>query len=295
MEAFLVDRRVQGMAKGTLRFYWQKLKLFSDYCDTQSIDLVNQISANLIRQYLVYLEQTSHNPGGKHAAYRALRAFLNWYENEAEPEHWGNPIRKVKAPKVPVERLEPVTNETIASIIQTCIPNTFSGDRDKAIMLCLLDTGIRASEFTNLDLGDVDIARGQIVIRQGKGSKPRMVFLGRHSLHYLRKYLRNRTDDCSAVWVTHPRFNSERLSYDGIRSILHRRSVDAQVEEPTLHSFRRAFALAMLRNGTDLYTLARLMGHEGIAMLQRYLKQTSQDTETAHRRAGPVDHSDLFG
>jgi len=46
----------------------------------------------------------------------------------------------------------------------------------------------------------------------------------------------------------------------------------------------------MLRNGTDIFTLAKLMGHEGITVLQRYLKQTNQDTEEAHRRAGPVDN-----
>lgn len=51
----------------------------------------------------------------------------------------------------------------------------------------------------------------------------------------------------------------------------------------------------MLRNGTDVYTLAKLMGHEGIAILTRYLKQTYQDTEAAHRRAGPVDNSEFLG
>jgi integrase/recombinase XerD len=65
------------------------------------------------------------------------------------------------------------------------------------------------------------------------------------------------------------------------------------VKEPRLHDFRRAFALSMLRNGTDVYTLAKLMGHEGITVLQRYLKQTYQDTEAAHRRASPVDNSYL--
>jgi integrase/recombinase XerD len=84
------------------------------------------------------------------------------------------------------------------------------------------------------------------------------------------------------------------LSYDGLREVLTRRAANANVEEPTLHDFRRAFALAMLRNGTDVYTLAKLMGHEGITVLQRYLKQTYQDTEAAHRRAGPVDNSELF-
>jgi len=66
------------------------------------------------------------------------------------------------------------------------------------------------------------------------------------------------------------------------------------VEQPSLHGFRRAFTLAMPRNGTDVYTLAKFMGHEGITVLQRYLKQTYQDTETAHRRAGPVEHMELL-
>ena len=81
-------------------------------------------------------------------------------------------------------------------------------------------------------------------------------------------------------------YGSERLSYDSLRGILTRRAKDAGVEEPSLHDFRRAFALTMLRNGTDVFTLAKLMGHETIAVLQRYLKQTNQDTEAAHRRAG---------
>jgi len=49
----------------------------------------------------------------------------------------------------------------------------------------------------------------------------------------------------------------------------------------------------MLRNGTDIFTLAKLMGHEGTSVLQRYLKQTNLDTEEAHRRAGPVDNAEL--
>lgn len=121
-----------------------------------------------------------------------------------------------------------------------------------------------------------------------------MVHLGKHSKHFLRRYLKHRTDDHPALWVTHPRFSSERLGYDGLRAIIHRRSIAAKVDQPSLHDFRRGIALAMLRNGTDIYTLAKLMGHEGITVLQRYLTQTYQDTEDAHRRAGPVDHSVLL-
>ena len=120
MGAFLNDRKAQGAAKGTLRFYTQKLMLFLNYCEANSVEHINQISATFIREYILYLEESGHNPGGRHAAFRSLRVFLNWYEDEAEPEGWGNPIQKVKAPKVPIEPLEPVSHETIASMVKTC-------------------------------------------------------------------------------------------------------------------------------------------------------------------------------
>jgi integrase/recombinase XerD len=290
MEAFLVSRKAQGSAIGTLRFYTQKLKLFLNYCEANAVERISQITAPFIRQYLFYLEESGHNSGGRHAAFRSLRAFLNWYEDEAEPEGWSNPIHKVKAPKVPIEPLEPVSPEIVASMVKVCERGYFTGDRDAAILLCLLDTGARASELLNIDLEDLNQALGIILIRRGKGGKPRQVYLGKHSRKILRKYLIHRTDNSPALWVTHPRFSSERLGYDGLRAIIHRRSLQAKVEEPSLHDFRRAFALAMLRNGTDVYTLAKLMGHEGITILQRYLKQTYQDTEAAHRRASPVDN-----
>jgi integrase len=195
---------------------------------------------------------------------------------------------------VSTEPLEPVPRKTVFQMVNICKRGALTGDRDAAILLCLLDTGVRASELLSMDLDDLNQARGTILVRQGKGSKPREVYLGKLSKKALRKYLNYRKDNSRALWVTDPRFGSERLTYDGLRGVLTRRVADAHVEEPTPHDFRRAFALAMLRNGTDIYTLAKLMGHEGIGVLQRYLKQTYQDTEAAHRRAGPVDNSEFF-
>jgi len=293
VEAFLIDRKSQGIANGTLTFYSHKLKQFTDYCEGQIIKDISQITPPFIREFLLYLEQRGNNPGGRHAAFRSLRAFLYWYEDEVEPEGWNNPIHKVKAPKVPVEPLEPVSFETISAMVKVCPRNTFTGDRDAAILLCLLDTGARASEFLSINLDAINQAQGNILIRQGKGKKPRTVYIGKQSKRVLRRYLKHRQDSSSALWVTHPRFGTERLSYDGLRGILTRRSKKANVDTPALHDFRRAFALSMLRNGTNIYTLAKLMGHEGITVLQRYLRQTDQDTEEAHKRAGPVDNAKI--
>jgi len=293
LEAFLIDRKAEGVADGTLRFYRQKIKLFSDYCDAMTVKQISQITPSFLRQYLLYLEESGHNPGGRHAAFRTIRAFFLWFEDEVEPQGWSNPISKVKAPKVPLEPLEPVSFETVAQMVKACPHNSFTGNRDAAILFCLLDTGARASEFLSVNLEDINQARGDILIRQGKGRKPRTVYIGKQSKRALRRYLNHRRDDSAALWVTHPRFGSERLSYDGLRGILTRRAEEANAEEPTPHDFRRAFALSMLRNGVDIFTLAKLMGHEGISVLQRYLKQTNLDTEEAHRRAGPVDNAGL--
>ncbi|MBE3068130.1 MAG: phage integrase N-terminal SAM-like domain-containing protein, partial [Chloroflexi bacterium] len=154
LEAFLIDRKASGLANGTLRFYRQKIKLFSDYCDALTVKQIGQITPSFLRQYLLYLEETGHNAGGRHAAFRLLRAFFLWYEDEVEPQRWSNPIRKVKAPKVPIEPLEPVSFETVTQIIKACPHNTFTGDRDAAILLCLLDTGARVSEFLSVNLDD---------------------------------------------------------------------------------------------------------------------------------------------
>jgi len=294
LEAFLIDRKAAGVAEGTLRFYRQKIKLFTDYCDAQAVKQIGQIAPSFLRQFMLYLEESGHNPGGRHAAFRLLRAFFLWYEDEVEPQGWSNPIRKVKAPKVPVEPLEPVSFDTVTQMVKVCPHNTFTGDRDAAILLCLLDTGARANEFLSVNLEDINQARGDILIRQGKGRKPRTVYIGKQSKRALRRYLNDRRDESSVLWVTHPRHGSERLSYDGLRGILTRRAQEAGVEAPSCHDFRRAFALAMLRNGTDIFTLAKLMGHEGISVLQRYLKQTNVDTEEAHHRAGPVDNAGLW-
>jgi integrase/recombinase XerD len=293
MEAFLIDRKAAGVAKGTLQFYRTKLKLFSGYCEAQVVKQVSQITPTFIRQYLLYIEGTGHNPGGRHAAYRAIRTFLFWYEEEVEPEGWSNPIRKVKAPKVPTVLIEPVSIETVSKMIKVCERGTFTGDRDTAILLCLLDTGARATEFLDINIEDVNQTCGDILIRQGKGSKPRIVYIGKQSRKALRRYLKHRKDNNSALWVSHPRFDLERIKYDGLRAIIRRRSLDADVVAPSLHDFRRAFALSMLRNGTDIFTLAKLMGHEGISVLQRYLKQTNLDTEETPRRAGQVDNAGL--
>lgn len=291
IESFLVDRTARGLSKRTVSFYAEKLRLFTDYCDAQIIKNITEITPSIIREFLLFLEQKNHNPGGVHAVYRSLRAFLNWWEDELEPEGWNNPMDKIKAPKVPREPLEPVEISTISEVLKVCDQVSFNGLRDKAILLALLDTGARANEFLQIDLKEVDLVTGSILIRQGKGRKPRMVYLGKKTRKAIRAYLRARQDNCKALWVTD---EGERLHYGGLRGIVRRRAGQAGLaHEPSLHSFRRAFAINFLRNNPgEIYSLQRLMGHADLTILRRYLAQTEGDIQEAYQRGSPVDHAD---
>jgi integrase/recombinase XerC/integrase/recombinase XerD len=289
VDAFLLDKVYDGCRTGTIKFYREKMNKFVAYCKAQVIVSVNDLTPIILRQFLLYLNEQGHNPGGVHAHFRTLRTFLNWYEYEYEPKGWRNPIHKVKSPKLPTEPLESVDLDDIKDMIATC-DNSFHGLRDKAILYSLLDTGARAQEFLDMNRDDLDLASGNILIRQGKGAKFRYVLLGKKSRRVVRKYLKNRGDDCEALWISQ---QGERLTYWGLRQIARRRATAAKVNTPPLHSFRRAFALNMLRAGVNVFSLQKLMGHADMQMLNRYLAQSTEDIAAAHKIGSPVDMNGL--
>ena len=283
VNAFLIDRKAQNLAAGTIHFYSVKLRLFCDFCDSQLITTIDQLTPDIIRQWLFYLEQTGHNPGGIHACYRTLRTFLYWWEEEYEPDNWKNPIRKVKAPRVPQESIQPIKRADFDKLLSTCV-KSWHGLRDKAFLLTLLDSGVRATELCNLNLKDLDLITGTMEIKQGKGRKPRVTFVGATARRAIRQWLRVRGVEAGALFINR---EGERLTYWGLRQIMRRRAEKAGIDEPGLHDFRRAFCLAQLEAGVPETTIARLMGHTTTQLIARYAKQTGNDIREHYH--SPVD------
>lgn len=283
--AFLLDRKAQNLTKHTQRFYRVHLSIFLDWLDTQSVKIIHELTADTLRRFFISLGERGLNAGGVHAYYRAVRAFLRWYEAEFEPEAWRDPLRKVKPPKVDVVPLEPVPLEHVRAMLDTCEKGKFTGERDRAILLFLLDSGVRAGELIALDREDVDTITGNVLIRKSKSRKPRTVFLGRTARRALRAYLKL-CEPARALFVND---EGERLKVSGLRQVMRRRAKYADVPVPSLHSFRRAFSLAMVRAKVDLLTIARLLGHSDLSLLDRYIRQTGEDLRGEHERGSPVD------
>jgi integrase/recombinase XerC/integrase/recombinase XerD len=287
IQAFLTDKQASGLSPHTISFYRDCLVMFEKFCANLAVTKIEQVDANLIRQYLLHLEQTGHNSTSRHGHYRALRAFMYWLEIELGEDEYRAPIRKVKPPKLPKDLIEGANLEDVQRMVAACAGHTFTALRDKALLLFLLDTGARASETLAIDLNDLDFAANSAFIRFGKGGKQRMVYFGKTTRRALTAYLKTRKDDNPALWVNE---QGERFTRYGLDKTLRLRAKQAGISNPpSAHDFRRAFALNMLRSGCDVFTLQRLMGHSDLTVLRRYLAQTESDLQQAHRQHSPVD------
>jgi site-specific recombinase XerD len=283
---FLLDVQAANRTPGTVAFYRQKLTPFLDYLRERGIVQAQDIAPSHLRAYLAVLN-ASHSAGGVHAHWRAVRAFLRFLVREGILD--SNPLDKVRAPKVDVEPLAPVNLEHLKAMLATCDRGE-AGLRDRAILLTLLDTGLRAGEATALNVHDLDLNDGALMVRRSKSRRPRTVFVGRQARRALSAYLRARGNPQpdEPLFATVERRG--RLTYAGLRDVVRRRARLANVPAPSLHSFRRAFALTMLRNGADVVSLSRMMGHGSLPVLMRYLRQEKQDLGRVHERHSPVDN-----
>lgn len=272
IKAFIIDRKSQNLSPGTIYFYNAKFKLFLDYCDLPP----SQITPSILREFFIKLAE-NHTSGGVHCVFRALKTLFLFIESEGILEDWQSPLRKLKPPKLDTTPLNPISIEDLNKLLKV------SGVRDFCIFICLADLGCRISELLSTDIKNIDLLTGEVLLLHTKGRKYRTAFLGKKSRIAIRKYLRTRTDDCEALFVTD---DGHRLTYLGLRSIIYRRSKEANIDPPPPHSFRRFFALSMVRSGCSIENLRILLGHKSYSCLQVYLKESNLDIQLAHRQGG---------
>jgi integrase/recombinase XerD len=161
---------------------------------------LDDVTSSSLRRWHLHLSQ-NRNPGGVHISYRVLKTFFRWCWLECDIDS-RNPITKVRPSKVVQRPLEPLPLPDLQVMLQTCERKTYTGDRDRALLLSLFDTGRWASEFVSLDLGDVNLHTGAVLTRVGKGVKTRTTFVGAKSRRELSRHFRHRKSDSDALWLT---------------------------------------------------------------------------------------------
>lgn len=282
-DVFRLHCQAQRYSPKTVEFYDNRVPRFVAWLAERGITELPRITANHIRAYLVERQDGGASAHYLHGIARALRTWLSFCATEGWLET--SPAQAVKMPKLPRDALPAFDDGELKAIMRVA-----ATERDRAMVLFLLDTGLRASELLALTGGDVDIRTGAVTVQHGKGDKRRTVYAGSKTVRALLRYyaVRGQPPANGAVWLTE-REPYRALTYTGLAQLLRRIGVAAKTEV-TAHKFRRTFALQCLRNGMDVYSLQRLMGHEDLTVLQRYLALASSDIETAHRKHGVVDN-----
>ena len=169
-----------------------------------------------------------------------------------------------------------------------------TSDRDMAIFMVMLDTGLRPGELCRLQIIDANQSTGEIQIRPyriGK-TRPRVVIIEKTARKALWKYLISRPDakDREPLFLTD---EGREMTRHTLGSLVARIGDRSGVPDANPYRFRHTFAIEYLRNGGDVFTLQRLLGHATLEMVRHYLSLANSDAQAAHRQASPVENMHL--
>ena len=227
-----------------------------------------------------------------------LSALWSWGVNEGLVAR--NVVKDTEAPRAERHDVIPLSQHELQLLLSACdrtrayrrpgkkaCENTrTTALRDRAIVILLVDTGIRASELCGLALRDADLKSHRIVV-MGKGRKERHVPISPRTEQALWRYLTTREDKRPGA----PLFatgTGDGMSRFGLRRIVERAGQRAGVEDVYPHRFRHTFAITFLRNGGNVFALQRILGHESLTMVNKYLAIAQTDIQAAHNDASPV-------
>jgi len=280
----------RGLAKNTIDSYERDLKKYSQYLEhVEQLNHLNAVTRAHIVSFLKHLtdQQKSSKTIARHIA--SIRSFHQFLLREKVTEqdpsvHIETPQLERKLPKV----LNAEEVEALLSVFDTSTP---FGLRDKAMLELLYATGMRVSELVNLNIEDAHLTMG-FVRCFGKGSKERIVPLGRMATEAIEAYLAQarpvltkKQQGEHALFVNH---HGKRLTRQGFWKILKGLAKDARIEkELTPHTLRHSFATHLLENGADLRAVQEMLGHADISTTQIYTHVTKTRLKDVYNQFHP--------
>ena len=275
----------------TLRSYEADLHQFLSSLRRKKISSLDQVDKSVLRAYLGSLLADGLSRRSVARKIACLRSFFRY----AKRRHLtrSNPTLTLVSPKLE-KRLPSFLDERATARMFDAVDTTTPRGRCEAAMLELFySTGIRLSELVNLDLTDVDLRNATVKVT-GKGSKERILPLGRKALSALKLYLEDRGALGAPASSTEPetatlRCEEERRFYpEGVTRIVKRHIAKvSEVEKKSPHVIRHSFATHLLNRGADLRAVKELLGHESLSTTQVYTHVSTEHMKKVYRQAHP--------
>jgi integrase/recombinase XerD len=311
LEGFTYHLSSNGKSKNTIAMYKTYLTRLVEYLkDPELTDITSQ---DIVRFYgFMRHDYIPHRLSGDSKPladstiqniWIAIRSFYNWVEQELKIPRVDGSILK---PEFEYPEISPFSQEEIKALIKasefaqitvTTNRKPFTSRRpsrlrDSAIIILLLDTGLRVSEAARLKIENVNFQKSEIYVERfstGRKTKTHFIPIGNTTKKYVWTYLASRGEVSphDTLFITRAGTPMDRNS---IRHVLQEIGTLAKVTHVHPHRFRHTFAIEFLRNGGDIFSLQRILGHSTLDMVNTYLQLAQSDVAAAHRRASPADN-----
>ena len=288
IDAYLAHLRIErNVSPRTIAAYASDLGGFLRWAEKAEIHVLDADHRSL-RLYLADLDRARYARRTIARRLAAVRSFYRYLVRTGAIE--GSPAAVLATPRLPRRLPDIGTSDLIETLLHAPDDSTPLGLRDRAILELLYASGIRVSELTGLDLGDVDLPQALVTV-MGKGSRERTVPFHALAARALRSYLNDsrplldRGNGGSALFLNRL---GTRLTAGGVRRMLDRHlAAVGAAASVTPHVLRHTFATHLLEGGADLRTVQELLGHVALSTTQIYTHVSTKHLRDVHKGAHP--------
>ena len=292
LKDFLIYLEVEkNFSSHTIRAYNSDILSFLLWLDTTPLE---QTDHTKLKDYLVFIQRFNYSKTTLSRKIAAIRTFYRFLYREKIIET--NPANSVHAPKKNKSLPKFLTGKEIEQILNNIKISTPAGYRNRTILELLYATGMRISELSNLNFGNLNLEENEITV-MGKGAKERIVLVSARAKDFLEKYIKTVRDmiaeegtalsdsENSPVFINKTGY---RLQPQSIRAVLN--DIVKKIELPkkvTPHVFRHSFATKLLENGADLRVGQERLGHASISNTQIYTHVSTERLKAVYDNTHP--------
>ena len=282
---FRLDLQTQHRSEGTIRNRMCTSQIMARHAIAAGLDDPADVTYAWLAKYMSDQYQ-ARKRGGPCSLYADLNCFWKWWSAEFRSD---NPMTKIHRPREVLTDVPVLTGEQLDKLMDATAGTDDESVRDRAIVMTLLDSGLRRMEISRLDLGDVDLEDGTLRVRQGKGGKARTALIGTPTAQALWRYLRARADTGkdSALFLS---AYGHRLTPSGIGQLIVRLGKKAGIDGLHAHQLRHTWCSMNLDDGIAEHSLAKLAGWSSTKQIARYGRALAEERALREGRAHlPVD------
>lgn len=289
LKEFIYSCHCRKLSERTIKEYKGYMSRLFSYLESEhEITELNYVKAPLINSYISYMTLLGRTETYINSIIKGFRAFFKYcVEEEYIPD---TPMKKVRFQKERQTLILTFSDAEVQKMVRYYSGSRYLDVRNKLIMMLLFDTGLRNFELCNLKMTDI---RDTYILIRGKGKKDRVVPISPVLSKQLLKYNRVRDFYIKDKFAYQTEYlllsqNGRQLTIATPERIVADCAQGCKVSadiRSSPHTCRHYFAQSQLRNGCDLYTLSKLLGHSNLNVTKVYLQSINRDYFLDHAKA----------